>query len=107
MSFSAVASSSPRRSYIGYALLPDVPPPPAACYPSKIISGFVDVIGFGNDAVGVASPVLYQPGFESFAVVSGNEGSDYVKVQVFKDVHLPVQVGSVRGGNFSIFARIS
>ena len=65
MSFSAVASSSPRRSYIGYALLPDVPPPSAACYPSKIIPGFVDAIGFGNDAIGVASPVLYQPGFES------------------------------------------
>lgn len=106
MSFSAAASSSPRRAYIGYALLPDVPPPPAACYPSKIIPGFVDAIGFGNDAIGVASPVLYQPGFESFAVVSGNEGSDYVKVEVFNDVHPPVQVGSVRG-EISQFSRES
>ena len=57
MSFSVVASSSPRRTYIGYALLPDAPPPPAACYPSKIIPGFVDAIGFGNDAIGVSSPV--------------------------------------------------
>ena len=95
MSFSVVASSSPRRTYIGYALLPDAPPPPAACYPSKIIPGFVDAIGFGNDAIGVSSPVLYQPGFESFAVVSGNEGSDYVKVEVFNDVHPPVQVLSL------------
>ena len=106
MSFSAVASSSPRRSYIGYALLPDVPPHPAACYPSKIIPGFVDAIGFGSDSVGAANPVLYQPSFESFAVVSGNEGSDYVKVQVFKDVHPPVQVGSVRG-EISQFSRES
>ena len=106
MSFSAVASSSPRRSYIGYALLPDVPPPPSACYQSKVIPGFVDAIGFGNDAIGVASPVLYQPGFESFAVVSGNEGSDYVKVQIFNDVHPPVQVGSVRG-EISQFSRES
>ena len=106
MSVSAAVNQLPRSPYLGYVLLPDVPPPEDVCYLSKIIPGFVDTIGFGHDAVGAPCPVLYQPHFETFAVVSGNEGSDYVKVEVFKDLHQPVQVGSVRG-DISQFSRES